>query len=391
MIDLSPPVLLLTDTAPPLVWLTAFGVLLPLVTNVLNQLVFGKSPTHSDRTDNSEETPEVSILIPARDEENNIENVVRSALKCKGAQIEIIVLDDHSTDQTRSIVRSIAEEDNRVRLELAPDLPPGWCGKMHACARLAELAKYDRMLFVDADVTIAPEAPARVAYFMTEKKALLASAFPIQQTGTFLEKLLIPLIEYILLGYLPILAGRLFKLQGFGAGCGQVMMADRNAYFESGGHAAIKTTLHDGVNLPRAFRRAGFHTDICSGKDIVTCRMYHNAREVWSGLLKNAHEGVGSRGNIIPFTLLLIAGSLLPFLLLAGAIFQVGWLPIWAALTLILLSFIPRVINTIRFQQSWLGCLLHPLSIVLFLAIQWQSLIRKLLGKKPSWKGRQVG
>lgn len=384
---------LFIQSALPLAWAAFILAAIPAVLTVLNHLSFRSPPAAS------EDEPQISILIPARNEEANIETAVQAALRSERAIVEVVVLDDHSTDRTAEIVTALSQADPRVRLERAPELPEGWCGKQHACARLAEKARYDLMLFVDADVTMSPEAPARLAAFMKKRKAALVSAFPHQVTATFWEKLLIPLIEYILLGYLPIQMGRWTKLAGFGAGCGQVFLAEKAAYQKAGGHTAIKQSMHDGVKLPRAFRKAGFHTDLCAGHKIFSCRMYHNEKEVFEGLGKNAHEGIASPAMIMPFTIMLLGGSLLPLILFfnSSLFLSAFWAqgmrtsPMWLINVAAWLSLLPRFLNTIRFNQSFIGLLLHPLSVLAFLWIQWRAFILRLAGRKPSWKGRAVG
>lgn len=384
---------LFINAALPLAWMAFILAAIPAVLTILNHLSFRNPP----KSENGEE--EISILIPARNEEANIESAVRSALATENATIEVVVLDDHSSDGTADIVKKLATEDPRVRLEFAPELPENWCGKQHACARLAEHAHYDLMLFLDADVTMSPEAPSRLAAFLRKQEAGLVSAFPHQETKTFLEKLLIPLIEFILLGYLPIQMGRWSKMAGFGAGCGQVFLAEKSAYEAAGGHGAIKASLHDGVKLPRAFRKAGFHSDICAGNQIFSCRMYRNAGEVWNGLLKNAHEGIASPAMIVPFTVFLIGGSILPliFFFMSPSFMAAFWAegmrnsPMWLINVGAWLAIVPRTLNMLRFNQGLVGLLFHPLAIVLFLVIQWQAFFRTLIGLKPSWKGRSVG
>ncbi len=385
---MTAPVPLLAEAIPTFAWVIFALAAIPAVMTLWNHLVF-RAPTPADGT---VPKPAISILIPARNEEQNIAAAVEGALAATGIALEVVVLDDGSTDRTAEIVHAIARKDDRVRLEAAPPLPAGWCGKQHACTRLAELARHDLLLFIDADVTLAPDAPGRLAAFLDRQGASLVSAFPRQETVTFLEKLLIPLIEFILLGYLPMQAGRWFRLSGFGAGCGQVFLAERKAYETAGGHAAIRTTLHDGVRLPRLFRKAGFHTDLCSGVGLIDCRMYRNAGEVWSGLLKNAHEGIANPGSILPFSILLAGGSIVPWAMTAWALFVPGSnIPAIMALAILALSLFPRTLNTIRFRQSPLGLVLHPVSVLLFLVIQWQSFFRLVAGRKPTWKGRSVG
>src|SRR5205823_7158925 len=118
---------------------------------------------------------------------------VESVLASAGVEVEVVVLDDHSDDRTGDVVREIAAKDPRVRLETAPPLPAGWCGKQHACFALSKLARYPTLTFLDADVRLSPDALARMAAFLHQRKAGLVSGFPRQQTGTLLEKLVIPL------------------------------------------------------------------------------------------------------------------------------------------------------------------------------------------------------
>lgn len=324
--------------------------------------------------------PAVSVLIPARNEELSIGAALEAVRQSRGIDFEVVVLDDGSTDRTAAIAREAG-----VRLESAPPLPPGWCGKQHACHVLASHARHDLLVFVDADVRLAPDALARMAAFVEDRDVDLASGFPRQETVTFLERLLLPMMHWVLLGFLPIDAMRRRPDASFGAGCGQLFVARRDAYAKAGGHAAIRASLHDGVKLPRAFRAAGFRTDLFDATDLATCRMYRSAGEVWRGLSKNATEGMASPGGIVPWTVLLGGGHVLPFVLLA-----LGIEPFVTACACAL-SLAPRLAAATRFRQDLLGAALHPQGVVVLLAIQWTALARKLAGRAPEWKGRTVG
>lgn len=334
--------------------------------------------------------PAVSVLIPARNEESSIRGAVEAALASRGVDLEVVVLDDHSEDRTAEIVLEIASRDPRARLEAAPPLPAGWCGKQHACAALAGLARHPLLLFVDADVRLAPDGAARAAAFLAGSGAGLVSGVPRQETATFLERLLLPLIHFILLGFLPMgLMRRRFRAPAFGAGCGQLFLARRDAYGQAGGHAAIRASLHDGLTLPRAFRQAGIATDLFDATAVASCRMYRSAGEVWRGLSKNATEGIAAPGRIVPFTLLLGAGQVAPPALLLLALF--GGLPADVLLPAALGSlagWLPRLAAARRFRQPLDGALLHPAAILVFLALQWLALGRRLLGRPAGWKGR---
>lgn len=333
-------------------------------------------------------TGALSVLIPARNEEHNIRATLEAALASRGCEFEVVVLDDHSTDATAHIVREIASRDPRLRLEHGPALPPGWCGKQHACHVLAGLARNPLLAFIDADVRLAPDALARLTAHMESRPDIaLSSGVPRQELGTFSERLLLPLIHFVLLGYLPMAFMRWTKLAGFSAGCGQLFIARADAYRATGGHANIRTTLHDGVKLPRLFRRAGFQTDLFDATDLASCRMYHTNAETWRGLGKNATEGLGAPGAILPMTALLLGGQVMPFVLIASA----PWLPagtLQPAIAAAMLALLPRLIAVARFRQPVLSALLHPIGVLALLIIQWRALAAGMLGRPSEWKGR---
>lgn len=362
---------------------------LPAVLFVANLRIYRPPPTASALPHELRKRP-VSVLIPARNEELTIEGAVETVL-ANHHPLEIIVLDDHSYDKTATLVKQLHQRDERVRLELAPPLPHGWCGKQHACATLAKLARYDNLLFLDADVRLAADALPRLLAFQAGSQADLISGFPRQITGSLMEKLAIPLIHFLLLGFLPVSRMRRFPAApAYAAGCGQLFFTTKTAYEKMGGHTTIKTTLHDGIKLPRAYRSAGLTTDLCDATDVAQCRMYRSANDVWSGLAKNATEGLATPVIIIPATLLLLGGQVMPIVLLITLLVKPGGNGVALTLAILatILSYLPRFLGIIRFRQSVLSALLHPLGILYILSIQWYALVRKLFGKVTSWKGR---
>jgi glycosyltransferase involved in cell wall biosynthesis len=330
------------------------------------------------------------VLIPARDEAHGIEAAVRSVLASEGVAFEVVVMDDASTDGTGALVAAMAARDARVRLEQAPKLPAGWNGKQHACWSLAHVARNDVFCFMDADVRLEPEALARMAAFLAVCDSSLVSGFPRQVTETWMEWLLLPLIHFVLLGFLPLDRMRKSTDPAFAAGCGQFLMVERGAYFATGGHAEIKATMHDGLLLPRLFRQHGMRTDLGDLTALARCRMYRNAGQVWQGLAKNATEGIAAPVRIVPISLVLVLGQIVPYLLLAFLIAgRVVKLEVLVFVAVAVASaWLPRVLAAIRFKQDWRGALLHPVGIAVLLAIQWYSLTRKLMGGAVSWKDR---
>jgi len=329
----------------------------------------------------------ISVLIPARNEETNIRATLAAVLANHDAEFEVVVLDDHSTDCTAAIVSEFAARDLRVRLESAPPLPAGWCGKQHACHILAQRARHPLLVFMDADVRLAPDALARMTGFMERSGASLASGVPRQELGTFSERLLIPLIHFILLGFLPMHGMRRTRWASMSAGCGQLFIVRRAAYEECGGHAMLRDSLHDGLKLPRVFRRAGFATDLFDATDLATCRMYHTNGDTWRGLGKNATEGLAAPGTILPMTALLLGGQVLPLVLLAFAP-MLSTTALMLAILATLCALVPRLVAVRLFRQPWGGAWLHPLGVLALLAIQWLALAKKFAGRPMEWKGR---
>jgi glycosyltransferase involved in cell wall biosynthesis len=370
-----------------LVYLVAVCSLLPCALFLWNILLYREPGKVRSGT----LTP-VSVLIPARNEERSIAAAVNSVLASRGIDFEVVVLDDASTDRTAEIVAEVAAQDPRVRIERAPPLPADWNGKQHACYALASLARYETYCFLDADVRLQPDALARMGAFLEASQSDLVSGFPHQETGTFLEWLLLPLIHFVLLAYLPLAGMRLFrKVPGFAAGCGQFLMVRRAAYQASGGHAKIRATMHDGLLLPQLLRKHGYRTDIADLTNLADCRMYRSASEVWNGLAKNATEGLAAPSRILVFSALLFFGQIAP-LLLTGAMLLTPSLAttqlrlwIFAALAG---SFLPRVIAVARFRQRLIGALLHPIGAAVLLTLQWYALVRRLAGRQATWKQR---
>ena len=340
--------------------------------------------------------PPVSVLIPARNEEASIGGAIEAVLASRGVDLELIVLDDGSTDATAEIVRDYVEKDARVRLEQAPPLPEDWNGKQHACWTLASLAGRDVFCFLDADVRVGPEAVYRMLSELNwidgtkdeEPEMSLVSGFPKQETDTFLELLLLPLIPFVLLGYLPLAAERHSRSSAFAAGCGQFMMVRREAYFVTGGHSAIPMTMHDGLMLPQLFRRYRFRTAVFDLSQDAVRRMYRGAGAVWSGLTKNATEGMASLFRLPIFTALLLVGEVFPLLLLVWTATLQYLMPFRVALLALLLGYGIRFFSAWRYRQSRLGAALHPLGVLLLLALQWYAFFRKLFRIPATWKDR---
>lgn len=383
-----------------LAWAGLVSASIPTLMFLKNRTLFLPPPRRDDQegdpgrekrhnqADGQEAGDTVSVLIPARDEAAGIADAISASLAGEGVQVEVVVLDDNSSDGTGEIVRRLAAEDSRVRLITGEPLPEGWNGKQFACYQLARAARHERLVFIDADVRLQPDALARLAAYQDAHDAALLSAFPHQVTGTWLEKWLIPMMHFILLGFLPIARMRQSRLKAYAAGCGQLFVTKRRDYAAAGTHQAIRGSRHDGLKLPAAYRAAGLATDIVDGSPIASCRMYRSAAEVFRGLLKNASEGIASPRLIVPFSTILLGGSLVPWVAFVAAVATGETFTGVVAGCAIVVAHVPRALAAIQLRQSWQGVVFHTPAVVLFVVIQWIALANRLLGRQVAWRGR---
>ncbi|RJS94274.1 glycosyltransferase family 2 protein [Salinisphaera sp. Q1T1-3] len=331
----------------------------------------------------------ISLLIPARDESRRIEATLQAALASRDIALEIIVLDDGSSDDTAARVAALAEHDARVRLIAGRPLPTGYNGKQYACAQLAAAACHDTLVFIDADVHLGPDALARAAGWLHRRRLGLASGFPRQITGSWGEMLLVPMIPVLLLGYLPIPLARLLpRAPSLAAGCGQFMLVTRTAYEAAGGHAACVQRMHDGLNLPANVRRAGHASDLFNAAGLASCRMYDGFTAAWHGFSKDATEGMATPRGLPIWTVLLIGGHWLPCLVFIAAIVGATPASLTMAATALGLLIAARLAVAVATHQSMRAVLCHPAAVVTTLALQWRALILARLGRPRAWRGR---
>ena len=360
--------------------------------------------------------PLVSILVPARDEAHRIGPCVSSLLAqdYPAARYELLVLDDHSQDDTAGVVQALglrgeneadaaAFSPRRALLRGEP-LPPGWTGKAWACHQLAAAARGDFFLFTDADTIHAPGALAATVGHALDTGAGLLSAWPRQITGTWSERLVIPLVYLLVLGLLPLALldwlqrhprwarrSPVRLVRALGAGNGQFLLFHRAVYERIGGHAAVRDHLVEDVALGRAVaahtgREPGMSVVNCDGSGWVTCHMYQSFPELWEGFTKNLRAAFDDARFAFWASGFVQGGVfVLPFLLAACPPLAGHWWP--CALAEVAFIYGLRAAFALRFRTSWLSVLLHPFGYALTLAIALNSW-RLSTRRGVSWKGR---
>lgn len=348
---------------------------------------------------------DVSVLIPARNEERRIRACLASLMAQDPPVREIIVLDDRSGDRTAEIARGLGfrkEPGSRLRLIHGAELPEGWVGKNWACHQLSEVADPEStyLLFTDADTIHSPSCVRAALDHAHQVQADLLSLWPDQITGTWSEKLVIPL-GYLLfmvfqpfpfLNWLQAKPGRVAwwgiskeRLAMMGAANGQFLLFRHEVYRSLGGHEALKDHLVEDIAFARrvaAGTGEGMRLVNADGIDLLRCRMYSGFRELWEGFSKNLRPVFEeSHLSFILFGIVIGGLFLLPFCLL----FQACFAPF--AVIAVALVMGMRFLLTLRFRTSWMGCLAHPFGVAISLLIALNSW-RLCLRRGIVWKGR---
>jgi chlorobactene glucosyltransferase len=348
-----------------------------------------------ERAEPPHDAPLVSIVIPARNEARNIAPCVESALASSYPRLEIVVVDDHSTDDTGAIAGTIATRDPRVRVVVPPPLPDDWFGKQWACAAGASSTRGSIIGFLDADTRQAPDLVGRVVNAMTTRGADLLSVAGTQELGSFWERLVQPQVFAILLQrYGSTEHVNRSRFASHKIANGQCLWVRRDAYDAVGGHAAVRQKVAEDLAMAQHWFRAGRTVSLVLGLDQLSTRMYTSLRELVEGWGKNVFAGgrdampLGVLGRAI-FPLLLVTPSLFqlvpPVVLALGLAGVVGTAALtWAAIaTGANLVWWVLVYAWLRVSPTY--ALLHPLGAAVLLHIVVRATVR---GRRVRWKER---
>ncbi len=319
--------------------------------------------------------PSLSVLIPARNEEQNLGACLDAVLSQGSAVREVLVCDDHSSDQTASIVEQYGARDPRVRLLRAGTLPAEWFGKNFACAQLAAHAAGDWLLFLDADARLRSGACLRMVADAEARRLTLLSAWPGFEMHGFWEGALMPMLNFVVFSLFPAPLSLVRNESSLGLAHGACMLANRAAYEALGGHTAVRNEIFEDTRLAQIWRERGERALCLDGQDVVSVRMYASFPEIWLGFQKNFYLAFQRDISFWAFLLLHLCVFLLPFLGLS-----------WRAAAWILGA---RVLLAVRFRQKWWSPLTHPLGEMVLLALGLSSWRACRNGRGVTWKGRQ--
>ncbi|TLS36076.1 glycosyltransferase [Pseudalkalibacillus caeni] len=333
----------------------------------------------------------VSILIPLRNEERNVPALVKSLKQLTYPNLEIIMLNDNSTDRTGELLEENTKNDSRFHIEQGTVLPDGWNGKVHACFQLGEYATGDYLLFIDADIELSPNVVQKCLQLLREEKAGLLTGFPRFPVTSILQQWLVPLQHFLVLFHLPIWPANNTTRKEYTAAHGAFMLFTREAYVKSGGHAAIRDSLVDDVHLARRVKENGYKGILCSLVSDVRCNMYENNHEAWNGFTKNLFPGLG---RSVVFVILISAFYLLfyflPLPLAILGIYEGVGKGDWKVTYFLPLLFIwlQKLWVDIKAKQNPFLFLWMPLASLAFVVLMYRSMIYGLRKSGYQWKGR---
>ena len=330
------------------------------------------------------DAPLVSVLVPARDEEASIAACVDALLAQDYPSLEIIVLDDDSTDSTAAL----AGRHPRVHVVAGAPRPTGWTGKNWACHQLAVRARGEVLCFVDADTLLSPDAVSRALGELRDDDLGLVSMLLKTDTGTVAEVVLMPMVNHALLALLPAALMEQPAHPNLAVALGPFVMVRRTAYDAAGGHAAAPEHIVDDVQLARSVKAAGHRVALRNGTTLIRTRWYSGFREIWDGFSKNAYGGLAYRPGVALAALLIVAPALmLPFLRLGAGLTIGGAIAIPALQVGLILS--TRAITSRAGRDPLWSIPLHPVMIAVWAGALARSMVLARTGREIEWKGRK--
>jgi chlorobactene glucosyltransferase len=367
-------------------------LILFLINFIINNILFKSTANYSLPESLKKSTPLVSILIPARNEAENIKRCLRSLLKQDYPNIEILVLDDNSNDSTLLSVKQLAEKNSRIKLIAGKPLKRGWMGKCYACWQLSKYAKGKYLIFTDADTLHFENSVSSAIGCLTGNNLDALSIIPRQIMVTLHERLVVTWVHFGILSLLPLFLIAKSKNPLFCTANGQFLLFKREVYRKIGGHKSVKAKILEDIHISKMVKKHGYKFMIFDGSRNIYCRMYRNFHELIRGFSKFMFAAFNFKLFTMVVVIILISALFLfPFILLPMGIFIFDWPNIIIDLIIlqIFIILIMRIILALRLKSRVFDTLLHPLSMIYIILICINSVLQTRFGEGIYWKGRR--
>ena len=366
--------------------LVTFFVFIMLLIAVINTLTLRNLNDYQ----NPRGYPRISVLVPARNEENKIYPCVKSLLAQDYPDFQVIVLDDNSTDRTWQILQGLAANDPKLMLIKGKPLPDDWLGKHWACHQLAQVADGELLVYVDADTSHEPGMLRGAAASMAAENTCLISALPRQIVVSWSEMLSIPAFYLGMLCGVPLELTRLQRNPLLFAILGQFLVFRRDTYDAAGGYAAVRHNVVDDIAIGRRVHTMGLKYKLLDGDGLVSCRMYRNFDQVWKGLTKSTFATF----NFDPYFLTLMYTLVLIFFVSPPVVLGIGLAQPQVPMEItamagiaVFLNLVLWTVSHLRFHFPLYLVLIYPFSAIFMTVVALASMILTIQGK-ALWKGR---
>lgn len=349
-------------------------------------------------TDTPANAPLISCCVPARNEERNIRRCVEGLLAQNYPNIEVIVLDDRSTDATLEILRELASQDDRLNVISGSELAAGWAGKPHALYQASTAARGDWLCFVDADTFLSPTTLSACYVKAIETRADMFTIMTFQILGSFWEKTVMPLVMTALsVGFSPRKVNDPERKDAIANG--QFILIKRAVYDAIGGHASVKGNIVEDKAISEQVKWNGYRLIVADGHAVARTRMYTSLPEMWEGWTKNIYLGLSDRAGLLWLgvfgaLIALLAALFLPVWPLLGIRWMIkcgGWMATTTIVeSLLFWAYViyARTRVARKMEISPWYAFTTPLGAAVFAAMMITSAFRVLTGKGVTWKGR---
>lgn len=323
----------------------------------------------------------VSVLIPARNEEFNIANILDDLMDQTYTNIEIIICNDHSEDNTKAVLEQYSKKDPRIKFIDSEPLPENWFGKNWACHQLSKIARGNYFLFLDADVRVHKTLISKSIYYLNKKNLSLMSIFPIQIMKTQGEYFTVPLMHYILVTLLPLPLVERTSFASLSAANGQCMLYRAVDYKNQQPHEKMKRSKVEDIQIARNFKKQGIKIACLTGIEEISCRMYSGYRDGITGFSKNMAAFFGN-------------SYLVAFIFWGVTTIPLMWIPLYGNFMSITLFFLlymgTKILFSLISKQNIIKNILFTIPQHLTMLIILIHSIYTQLTRKQQWKGRSI-
>ena len=333
----------------------------------------------------------ISILIPARNEEDIIESTIRSILKQNYQNFELIILNDNSTDQTKNIVEKLSMKNSQINLIDGAKLPQGWLGKNWACHQLSKQSKGKYILFIDADTQIDKNTLSDALSVIKQDNIDLLSLVPDRDTILIADNAMKKIISWFIVCWLPMKLALSLNAPFLSATFGQFMLFKKSSFNNIGGFESIKDNPVDDFQLGRNIKRNKLRWTLYDGAKRISTRTYKTNKDFISGYSKNIFPAVGYSISVF-VSIFLILLSFVLFSTIPMILYLIGMEQnaefIILSITLLILLILSWTIVTIRFNYSIVTPFSFPILISLILLLAARSFTDNMF-YSSTWKDRK--